>query len=179
MQEFSKEKFLMYVKKDAKTDAYYARAYDSLTLEKKWFYWNGWAAFFSFYWLLYRRMYFKAFVLSALGTLVYFLTIKFNFSFIFPLLFFLAVFGFFGFFGTPLYLYCIRKRMEKDKKIPSPTVDEPVVHWAIWPPFIANILIGFLDISSQTEVWLELPIEFYVLALSLYKHIKARLENIA
>lgn len=184
MENFSKEQFLMYVKNKTRYDDYYADAYDHLVLEKKWFYWNWGAAFLSFYWLLYRRMYFEAFVFAVLGTFVYFLAAKIDFyfftsfSFIVSIFSEAAIFGFFGLFGTTLYLKCIQKRFEKAKKIPSPSVDERGVYWAIWPAFIATLLISGLDVLPETKELLWLPVGFYFIALSLYKYQKARRENI-
>ena len=184
MQNFSKEQFLMYVKNKEDSDDYYADAYDHLVLEKKWFYWNWGAAFFSFYWLLYRRMYFEAFVLAVLETFFYFLTVKLNsyffasFSFIVLIFSQAAIFGLFGLFGTTLYLKCIQKRFEKAKKIPSSSVDERGVYWAIGPAIIADILISGLDILPETNDLLWLLVGFYFIALSLYKYQKARRENI-
>ena len=81
MEKFTKEKFLRYVQHDKKTldtkpkdlkasykkrDEYYAKVYDAIVLEKKYFYWNWPAALFSLSWLLYRRITLRLFSLYLL-----------------------------------------------------------------------------------------------------------------
>lgn len=183
MEEFSKENFLMYIKHDTKTDKYYSKAYDSVILEKKSLYWNWSAALFSSFWLLYRRMYFEAFIFTFVVAVMNKITFNLLINFTSPLMLF--VFSIFaiipfvalGLFGTPLYVYCIKKRSENDKKIPSSSVDERVVHLALWPALLGTVLISVLVTSPGMESTLQLGISFYIMALAYYKYQKARSNN--
>lgn len=183
MGKFSKEKFLKYAMHNRKRDEYYDTAYDGIILEKKSFYWNWSAALFQSFWLLYRRMYLEAFlfilVFSILDEILFFFLMRTNSLLALSIIFIIAISPFIGLglFGTPLYLYCIKKRIEKSKKIPSPAVDKRVVYLAIWPPLLGAILINVLSISLETEKLLELGIIFYLLALSLSKYLRSRFDN--
>lgn len=201
MSTFSKEKFLMYATHGTKSgdnkpqdlkasyarrDDYYAKAYEAIFVEKKSFYWNWPAALFSSLWLLYRRMYFEA-LLVALASAVLMMIVSFIPMDPVVLLFIsitysVLVFMTLGLFGTPLYLYCIKKRVEMAKKIPLSSVDDRTLHLALWPSLLGFFLLAFLValhvISSETELMYELVLNFYIPALALYKYQRARFDDI-
>jgi len=198
MYHFSKEKFLMYVKHDTKSvdekpkdlttsytkrDNYYAKAYDAIILEKKSVYWNWPAAFFQIYWLLYRRMYFEAFVYSLVWAILGVISIFFiqpypSFYVISSIFSGVILFVVFGLFGTTLYVYGIKKRVENAKNIPSSSVDDMVVLLASLPIFLGGIVMGAFAISPGMEKILSLIIIFLLMALAFYKYQRARFDNI-
>jgi hypothetical protein len=169
----------------ARRDDYYAKAYEAIFFEKKSFYWNWPAALFSSLWLLYRRMYFEAF-LVALASAVLMLIVSFIpmdpvFFLFVSITYSVLLFTILGLFGTPLYLYCIKKRVEMAKKIPSPSVDDRTLQLALWPSLFGYFLLVFLAalhvISSETELMYELFLNFYIPALALYTYQRARFHD--
>ena len=92
--------------------------------------------------------------------------------------FMVIVFVLFGLFGTPLYIHCIKKRVEVGKNIPSSPVDFNIVLLVLLPPLLGYMVIGMLDVSPETEDVFEFGVTLYFLALALYRYVRALYDNI-
>lgn len=203
MNNFTKENFLTYIKfRDEvickrsnerkagykKTEKYYADAYDAVVFEKKNYYWNGYAALFNFCWLLHRRMYFEAFLsLMVLGILDLFGKSLFPMKSMTYLIYSFTSYGLlflvFGLFGTPLYIRCIKERIEANKTLPPSPIDWSVVFLAVLViPLLAtfivpSFIIPFLGFSPDVGFMTNLGIYLSLLALAFFKYARAYSKN--
>lgn len=88
------------------------------------------------------------------------------------------IFVLFGLFGTPLYIHCIKKRVETGKNIPASPVDLNIVFFVLVPPFFGSMVIGMIHASPETEAMVDFVDTLYFLTLALYKYIRSSFDNI-